>query len=419
MPTMAINLYQHQIEAIDNLKTGSILQGGVGTGKSRTALAYYFLKVCQGSLEINGEGSFAEMKNPIPLYIITTARKRDTLDWEKECVPFCLSTNPEKSIQNVKVHVDSWNNIKKYQDVTGSFFIFDEQRVIGSGEWVKSFLKIAKSNEWILLSATPGDCWMDYVPVFIANGFYKNRTEFIRRHVVYRRMNKFFKVDRYVETKRLERLRNDILIQMDYQKSTIQNHITEKAEYNKELYKATIRTRWDPYKNEPIQEASAFSFVLRRIINSDPSRIDILNRVYRFHKKVIVFYNFNYELDLMKEFAESDGITYAEWNGHKHELIPNTDEWMYFVQYYSGSEGWNCIETNTMIFYSQPRSWRMLEQATGRIDRLNTPFKDLYYYHIRSSANIDLAILRSLNEKKDFNESAYFKKIYSREKHGL
>jgi len=419
MPVMAIELYPHQLSAVERLKTGSILQGGVGTGKSRTALAYYFLKVCQGSLEINGQGSFAEMKHPIPLYIITTARKRDTLDWEKECAPFCLSTDPERSIQQVKVQVDSWNNIKKYKEVKDSFFIFDEQRVIGSGEWVKSFLKITKANEWILLSATPGDCWMDYIPVFIANGFYKNRTEFINRHVVYRRFSKFFKVDRYVETRRLERLRNDILIPMEYHKPTTQHHFTELAEYNRALYREVQKSRWDPYKNEPIQEASAFSFVLRRILNSDPSRIDILERIMENHSKVIVFYNFNYELDLLREYAEHMDICHAEWNGHKHEPIPQGDTWLYFVQYYSGSEGWNCIETDTMIFYSQPRSWRMLEQATGRIDRLNTPYKDLYYCHIRSSANIDMAILRSLNEKKDFNESAYFKKLFPREKHGL
>ena len=171
---MAINLYPHQQDALSRMKNGCILNGGVGSGKSITGLAYYFTQE-GGSIE-----PYSPMSNPKDLYIITTAQKRNTMEWEKELSHFLLTTNPEVAYYKNKVIVDSWNNIGKYSNVTDGWFVFDEQRVCGYGAWTKSFLKIAKSNRWILLSATPGDCWLDYVPVFIANGFYKNKTEFTR-----------------------------------------------------------------------------------------------------------------------------------------------------------------------------------------------------------------------------------------------
>ncbi len=406
---MAIELYDHQLSAVNRLKNGAILVGGVGSGKSRTALAYFYLKVCKGSLELNGQGSFEPMQNPIDLYIITTARKRDTLDWEKECAPFCLTRDRTLSVHNILVTVDSWNNIKKYTDVKDAFFIFDEQRVVGYGAWTHAFLEITKKNRWILLSATPGDCWMDYLPVFIANGFYKNKNDFTKRHVVYSYgFTKYPKIDRYVETKRLERLRNDILVTMEYEKPTIPHHRTLTCEYDRVLYRHVMRDRWNPYKDEPLQDISGLCHTLRRVVNSDQSRIDILKTLIRSHPKAIVFYNFNYELDMLRELAKKIDIPYAEWNGFKHELIPSTESWIYLVQYTAGAEGWNCIETDTLIFYSQNYSYKIMQQSAGRIDRMNTPFTDLYYYHLRSMAPIDLAIQKALNEKKDFNESRYF-----------
>lgn len=407
---MAIELYDHQLSAVNRLKNGAILVGGVGSGKSRTALAYFYLKVCEGRLEINGQGSFGPMKHPMDLYIITTARKRDTLDWEKECAPFCLTRDRTLSVHDILVTVDSWNNIKKYVNVKDAFFIFDEQRVVGYGAWTHAFLDIAKKNQWILLSATPGDCWMDYLSVFMANGYYKSKYEFTRRHVIYAYNGyaNFAKIDRYVETKRLERLRDDILVTMDYEKPTIQHHQNCTCDYDRTLYRHVMRDRWNPYTDEPIQDASGLCYTLRRVVNSDQSRIDILTRLAEQHKKAIVFYNFNYELDMLRAFAERIDIQCAEWNGHKHELIPSTDRWLYLVQYTAGAEGWNCVETDTLIFYSQNYSYKIMQQSAGRIDRMNTPFTDLYYYHLRSTAPIDLAIHKALANKKDFNESRYF-----------
>ena len=400
---MAIPLYDYQLKAIQEMKNGCILCGGVGSGKSRTSLAYYFQHEGGGL----NTGTYVPMTEPRDLYIITTARKRDTMEWEGEFTPFLLSTNPELNYYKNKIVIDSWNNIKKYSNVYGAFFIFDEQRVVGKGAWVKAFLKIAKRNKWILLSATPGDSWSDYIPVFVANGFYKNKTEFVEEHVVYSRFSKYPKIDRYVNTGRLLRLRNDILVDMDFKRPTVAHHIDVYAPYNTDACKDVMKNRWDPYKNQPIENAANMCYILRKIVNSDQGRIEKLIELLNKHEKVIIFYNFDYELELLKKVANDQKIEVAEWNGHSHQPVPKGKRWIYLVQYTAGAEGWNCITTDTIIFYSQNYSYKIMHQSAGRIDRLNTPYKDLYYYHLKSRASIDLAISRALKNKEQFNANRF------------
>lgn len=396
-------LRDYQMEAVNNMHDGCILNGGVGSGKSRTALYYYF-KEHGGKIE---NKKYTAMINPKDLYIITTARKRDTLEWENELIPYLMSIHPESNKYNNKIIVDSWNNIQKYIEVKDAFFIFDEQRVVGSGVWVKSFLKIAKLNRWILLSATPGDTWMDYVPVFIANGFYKNRTEFTREHVVYSPFTKFHQISRYLNTGKLIRLRNKILVDMDYHRKTIPHHEDIYCHYDVTKYKEVTRTRFNPFKNEPITDASGLCYTLRQVVNTDVSRQVALLDLIDKHPKSIIFYNFDYELDILKHLFYGNDVQIAEWNGHKHQELPTGDNWVYLVQYTAGCEGWNCVKTDTIIFFSQNYSYKVMAQAAGRIDRLNTPFRDLYYYHLKSRSGIDLAISKALNQKRNFNEGKF------------
>lgn len=391
---MGIQLREHQREAISKMKNGCILCGGVGSGKSRTALAYYYIS--HGGLIGDGETLTEPMSNPCPLYIITTARKRDTYEWELEYAPFMLR----------KVIVDSWNNIKKYTNVSGAFFIFDEQRVVGKGVWVNSFLKIAKNNEWILLSATPGDKWEDYIPVFIANGFYRSRREFNRDHIVFSPYTTFPKVDRYLNTGRLIRLRNKILVDMAFDRPTVTHNIDIYVDYDHMKYKELMKTRWDFWKNEPIESASGLCYCLRKIVNSDPSRQIKILEIFEDHPRLIIFYNYDYELEILKGMYWEDAEV-AEWNGHKHQEIPESEKWVYLVQYNAGAEGWNCIKTDTIIFFSQNYSYKAMVQASGRIDRMNTPFVDLYFYHFKSRSGIDLAISKALKNKKKFNERKF------------
>ena len=401
-----ISLRDYQLDAVNRMMNGCILCGGVGSGKSRTALAYYY-KENGGVLGTNEYVPMNDVDLP-DLYIITTARKRDTAEWEGELSPFLLSSHPEVNLYRNRVVIDSWNNISKYSSVTNAFFIFDEQRVVGSGAWVKAFLKIAKSNKWILLSATPGDTWEDYIPVFVANGFYKNRTAFKEEHMVIRWVNgKYPKIERYMGVGKLMLLRNRILIDMDFKRQTISHHEDINVEYDISKYKEVGRTRWNPYKNEPIVNASELCYVWRKIVNSDDSRQTAVLELFERHPKMIVFYMFDYELNILKNLHYGEDVQVAEWNGHKHEPIPSSDKWVYLVQYAAGAEGWNCISTDTIVFYSQNYSYKVMQQSAGRIDRLNTPFSNLYYYHLKSYAPIDMAIARALKEKKTFNETKY------------
>ena len=392
------------MDAVNKMSNGCILNGGVGSGKSRTGLYYYF-KEQGGSIDPD----YIPMQNPKDLYIITTAMKRDSLEFEGELANFLMSKNPEANFYKNKIVIDSWNNIKKYKDIVGAFFIFDEDRVTGNGAWVKTFLNIARKNKWIILSATPGDTWEQYIPVFVANGFYKNKTEFNREHVIFSRFAKYPKIERYVNTGRLLRQRNQILVDMDFNRATIPHHEDIYVGYDILKYKNAMKTRWDPFKNEPIQQASGLCYVLRRIVNEDESRQVALLELLEKHTKAIIFYNFDYELDLLKEICNDGKRKVAEWNGHNHQPVPVGENWVYLVQYTAGAEGWNCVTTDTIIFYSQNYSYKTVTQAAGRIDRLNTRFVDLYYYHFKSKSSIDLAISKALNEKRQFNESRFIK----------
>jgi superfamily II DNA or RNA helicase len=389
-----VELYPHQEKALHELHNGSILWGDVGTGKTITAAAYY-------------------MKNEAPkdVIVITTAKKRDSLDWDGDFARFGVGRQKSGTVAGT-LTVDSWNNISRYRDHQGCFFIFDEQRVVGSGEWTKDFIRIARNNRWILLSATPGDTWLDYIPVFIANGLYKNRTEFLREHVIYNRWSKFPKVDRYVGVNKLVKYRDKILVEMPYLRHT--TRITEKikVEFDKELLDKALVQRWHVYENRPLRDVAELFLVMRKIVNSDASRLEAVRTLLRTHSKVIVFYNFDFELEKLRELKETNwGWEIAEWNGHKHEPIPETDSWLYLVQYQAGSEGWNCISTDAMVFYSLTYSYKNWHQAHGRIDRLNTSYSTLHYYVLMSDSLIDKAIMRSLKSKKSFNESRFLKSI--------
>ena len=394
-------LDDYQIKAVEMLKTGAILCGDTGSGKSITALAYFHEKVCKGNTN-----PWQDRKVSKKLYIITTARKRDTREWDGELVRFLLLG---------EAVIDSWNNIKKYADVKNAFFIFDEQRVVGYGAWSKTFINIAKNNEWILLTATPGDTWSDYIPVFIANGFYKHKYDFCQQHVIYKPFTQYSQIDRYVNTGRLIYYRSKILIDMEYIKDTVQHHSFVTCRFNRDKYNRIVKDRWNIFDDCPIENPSQLCYLMRKVVNSDPSRLEAVARTLEFKNKLIIFYNFDYELEMLREFSKDIKIICQEWNGHKHELVPKGDRWIYLVQYSSGSEAWNCIETDAMIFYSENYSYKMMKQAAGRIDRRNTPYKDLYYWHLTSKSPIDNAIRNCQAKKKDFNEKRFVDKM-AREK---
>jgi superfamily II DNA or RNA helicase len=197
--------------------------------------------------------------------------------------------------------------------------------------------------------------------------------------------------------------------------------------HDEELLKKVMEKRWNVFEDRPLTGVADLFSVMRRVVNSSPvnfkkSRLEICQSLMKKHPKLIVFYNFDYELEdlrslasglTMKGQAGSDPkrLMVSEWNGHKHQLIPQTERWVYLVQYAAGAEGWNCTETDAMVFYSLPYSYKYWQQAHGRIDRMNTPYSKLFYYSLVSKSFIDTAISKCLREKKDFNESVCVKEL--------
>ena len=397
-------LYDYQMDAVNRMCNGCILCGSVGSGKSRTGLFYYF-KENGGWIDENG---YKPMRKPQDLIIITTAKKRDSLEWLGELSHFLLY--PDKTGKTKfgnTIVVDSWNNLPKYKELKNCFFILDEQRLVSYGAWTKAFLKIAKHNNWILLSATPGDTYSDYLPVFLANGFYRNKTEFNSEHVVYSRYTKYPKIDKYVNTKRLDRLVDRILVVMNYKHEIIKNNIDVYCSYDISKYRDVMRKRWDIYNECPIQDAGGLCRVMRRVVNSDESRQIKLLEILENHPRAIIFYNYNFERDILLSLGYGEDVEIAEWSGHAHQPVPKSKKWIYICQYTSACEGWECIDTNCIIFYSQNYSYKVMTQAAGRVDRLNTPYNELYYYHLKSRSGIDLAISKALSQKKKFNERKF------------
>ena len=386
-----MELMEHQKDAVELLGNGKVLHGGVGSGKTATALAYYMKE-----------------EQPKDIYVITTAKKRDSLDWEREAAGFGIGTERGGTVSGT-ITIDSWNQIGKYTGVDDAFFIFDEQRLVGSGAWVKSFLRIAKTNHWVMLSATPGDTWMDYAPIFIANGFYRNITDFKYQHVLYEPFNKYPKIRMYLNETKLEVLRNDILVEMPFIKDSDRYLNYMEVGYNTELYKKVYKDRWNPYEDKPIKDVAELFRLMRRVVNSDPSRLEMVRFLMTLHPKLVIFYNFNYELEILRTLK--DQVNVFELNGHKKDPVPNGDKWVYLVQYIAGSEAWNCTSTDAMILYSLTYSYKNFIQAQGRIDRLDTKFTSLYYYCLLANSSIDLAIKKSLGSKKSFNEKKFLKEM--------
>lgn len=385
-----VDLYPHQRKAVDELSNGKILWGDVGTGKSLTAATYYM-----------------EKEAPRDVYVITTAKKRDSFDWQTDFARYGVGRTRDATVAGV-LHVDSWNNIAKYKNVRGAFFIFDEQRLVGSGAWAKAFIHISKHNNWILLTATPGDSWLDYIPVFIANGYYPNRTTFKREHVVYNTYSKFPKVDHYVQEGKLVRLRRSLLVHMRYERHTTRVAHTVPVMYDEEKFNRVFKDRWNIYLDKPIESIAELFYTLRKVVYSDPSRLEAVRELIARHPRLILFYNFDYELEILRTLSKE--VAVAEWNGHKHEEIPNTDRWLYLVQFVAGAEGWNCTSTDAMAFYSLTYSYKVWHQAHGRTDRLNTPYSVLHYHKLMSNAWIDKAVAKCLNEKHSFNEKVHVEK---------
>lgn len=406
--TMTVTYRPEQIQAVRQLQNGSILAGGVGSGKTLTSLAWYLTSVCNAaSFKKGGSLAKKKVKGSPTLYVITTAKKRDSLEWEEEAARLGLSTDPACSFTGSSIVVDSWNNIGKYSDREHAVFFFDEQRASGSGRWVKEFLKITRKNTWLLLSATPGDVWMDYLPVFMAHGFFRTRTEFMEDHVIFDRFAKYPKVKRYIGEAKLQRLRRSILVEMPVERHTTRERETVYCDYDRDLYKWVVKNRMDPWTEEPLRDAGGVCRILRKVVSDNDWRSEQAKRILSSNERVIVFYNYNYELDRILAVAESLGLPTAQWNGHRHDAIPAEPRWVYICQYTSAAEGWNCTSTDTVLFWSLNYSWRVTEQCEGRIDRLNTPYSRLKYYFLESHSSIDEAVRRSLSSKKVFNERAF------------
>lgn len=126
--------------------------------------------------------------------------------------------------------------------------------------------------------------------------------------------------------------------------------------------------------------------------------------------RLIVFYNFTQELNLMMSVCDNAGRPYSIVNGSKRDLTAydKHDDSVTFVQYQAGAMGLNLQKACRMIFFTLPLSSELFEQAKKRIHRIGQD-RSCFYYELICKGTIEEKILATLNMRKDYTEELFRK----------
>lgn len=151
----------------------------------------------------------------------------------------------------------------------------------------------------------------------------------------------------------------------------------------------------------------------RQLCNSKDKQQAFIDLINSINDRVVVFYNFDSELDTLKTLVKDRPI--AEVNGHTNteQIYHDNDNCVLFVQYQAGARGLNLQDGNKIIYYSLTLSSDLFEQSKKRIHRIGTKYP-CFYWILQTKDSVEESIYKSLNRQEDYNEELF--KAYKRNK---
>lgn len=310
---------------------------------------------------------------------------------------------------NICQNIKSFTKLLKETDLMGAYFVGDEYHKYKNpvSKRSKQLQKLEHFNK-IGLSATPltNDIIMDGMSYLIHAGYYKNKTDFMRKSGLENHKGRFGEITVYnqdgsVNTEMwpyyntMKQQLSEIMYRpkiniADYDMPGVEKHINQ-LDYNEKLYEDM---RSLAYANRQRMFASPIDYAMEAIdrIHRDPQRLEELMKIIKDKdvKQPLIFYHNVCVKDAIVEELEKNNITnYQIISGENNfrDVDIERDAPM-LVQYQSGSEGIEMKFSNTSIFYQNQRSYAILEQARGRNVRRGMTH-DINHYYLIADNEVD------------------------------
>lgn len=397
-------LYKLQEKILNKSKENYLFHLGTGTGKTIIALHHYI-----------------KYSYPLDLIIIAPAVKVKEGGWDRE-IKFVFN---ELGLEMPKYEVVSYSKLKKYVAKKGHY-IFDECHYIKNSTSLRG--KISKelvkkyATCFSLLSATPASKWEEWCNYFILWGICKNKTEFYKRYVVMGRQRygsiEFNTVVGYQNTELLK----EHIKRRTSKKYTV-NDMVEMPDLIEQYIEFKCSSEYKKIKNDRIMESngsiikldtiSKLYSTLRQQANIT-DKLEYLEYIINSNEEdnVLIFYNFNYEKDMIINYLKSkkikvdyiiNGVTKNYPIKENFELINNT---VTLVQIQAGGTGIELTYINKVVYFSPTYSYQDYIQSIGRAYR-NGQENKVLVYKFKVLNSIETDIWECLERKEDFNERLY------------
>ncbi|MBL0992197.1 MAG: DEAD/DEAH box helicase [Escherichia coli] len=415
-----MKLFDYQKEAIENFESKPLNLSDVGTGKSYMSIGSYVKSECSKLLiiclapKVNDFVEDSEIFNLNVTALNKGTKKNKELLSESNLVAISFES--------------SWRltELNKWVD-KDTFIIIDESHKVSVSKskvtkFVMGLSKRAKYN--YLCTATPvsnGKLENWYPQLFISNVFRKPKKEFEQLFVIkqMRQMGsmRFMQITGYRNEHLLEQMIDEASVKYKRDKGYLPEDYVYKtkkpAMYNKlkksRLYKDDndLRVELDNSSklfNSLRQVSHGFLNGISKQVSKEPfERLDAILETHN-NERVVIFYNYKWEAEMLKQLLDKLKRPYGEYNGSVKDLKPfkNNDNGVVLAQYKSASTGINdFVISNVMVFNSMPLSSTEYLQAKGRTDRHGQD-KTPLYYHIVPDTPIEKKIFSVVTNGKDF-----------------
>lgn len=411
-------LYPYQEKYLEGLPSRYMFSASLGVGKSPMALVHYIRKAY-----------------PQPLLILAPASKVRSSDWSRELEEVFAAHNlalPEYQVLSYDKFAYNPSNDAFRKGKRPKWHEFAPD--YGGKEWAviadevqyckapssnrsKALYHVAKNASFFIgLSGTPmPNGWIDFANYSKIFGFTKGITEFKKKYCDIQTYKGFPEIVGYWRIPELEKQWRSIAKPLSRENAT---ELPERTFYNIKLKAPRIYFEYlVDRKNEQgvlLDNPSKLAHALRQSLAKN--KIDRLDEILSSTSdNVVVFYNYELELQLIKEMLakkHKDKMMF-EQNGHKHE-IPPKEAWervhnsVTLAHYKSGATGVEMQYANITIYYSPTYSYAEYEQSKGRTHR-NGQTKKCIYYRFYSVGTIEKNIWECIAQKKDFSEKLWIK----------